>query len=187
MSSEQEPQSKNSEQLNAVPNHEIEALAEKLNRELGSNAEKAANYQQNTENLTNRVEQLAVSGKEMGHSDVADRKQHPVLINKQLKEMAYSRAMTRVRKHLSIPSRVLSRAVHSKALEKPSELIGNTVARPSGVLGGAFVAAIGSSILLWLTKHFGYSYNYLAVIMLFVAGLILGLSVEAIWKIVKKR
>ena len=184
--SEKEPQSSSNESLK-VSSKEIDAIAEKLNRELESNAEKAVNAQRNTENIATKVEQLAVSGKEMGRSETADKKQHPVLVNKQLKEMAYSRAMTRVRKHLSLPSRMLSRTVHSKALERPSEIIGNTVARPSGVLGGALIATIGSSVLLWLTKHFGYTYNYLAVILLFVMGLVLGVTVEAIWKLLKRR
>ncbi|MDO8265348.1 MAG: hypothetical protein Q7T41_00220 [Candidatus Saccharibacteria bacterium] len=187
MSSEQEPRVSQKETLNNVSNKEIDAIAEKLNRELESKAEKAANTQHNTENLTNRVEQLAISGKEMGRSETADVKQHPVLINKQLKDMAYSRSMTRVRKHLSLPSRLFSKAIHSKVLDKPSEVIGNTVARPSGMLGGALLATVGTSVLLWVTKHYGYSYNYLAVIMLFVLGMTFGIVTELIWKSLKRK
>lgn len=180
--SEQLPQPKGSEQGELLQKNELEAIREKLDRELESKAEKAKGSHLDTEALSRTVEQHAISGKEMSPGDRADTKRHPVLVNKQLKDMAYLRAMTRVRKHLSIPSRAFSKVVHSKALERPSEVIGNTVARPSGMLGGAFVAAIGSSILLWVTKHYGYEYNYLAVILLFVIGLTLGLAVEILWK-----
>ena len=181
--SEQLPQPKGQERSGELlQKNELDAIREKLNKELVSNAEKAKNSVGDTEQLARKVEQYAISGKEMSHGDRADTKRHPVLVNKQLKDMAYSRAMTRVRKHLSIPSRAFSKVVHSKSLEKPSEVIGNTVARPSGMLGGAFVAAIGSSILLWVTKHYGYEYNYLAVILLFVIGLTLGLAIEMLWK-----
>lgn len=184
--SEQLPQPKGQEQSGELlQKNELDAIREKLNKELESNAEKAKNSVGDTEQLARKVEQYAISGKEMNHGDRADTKRHPVLVNKQLKDMAYLRAMTRVRKHLSLPSKAFSKVVHSKAVERPSEIIGNTVARPSGMLGGAFVAAVGSSILLWITKHYGYEYNYLAVVLLFVIGLTLGLAVEILWKTVK--
>ena len=180
--SEQLSQPNGSEHGELLKKNELEAIREKLDRELESNAEKAKNTHLDTEQLSRSAEQQAISGKEMSHGDRADTKRHPVLVNKQLKDMAYMRAMTRVRKHLSMPSRAFSKVVHSKAVERPSEIIGNTVARPSGMLGGAFVATIGSSILLWVTKHYGYEYNYLAVILLFVIGMTLGLAVELLWK-----
>ena len=183
--SEHLPQPKGSEQGELLQKNELQAIRERLEKELESNAEKAKDSSLDTEKLSKVVEQHAISGKEMSQGDRADTKRHPVLVNKQLKDMAYMRAMTRVRKHLSVPSRAFSKVVHSKALERPSEVIGNTVARPSGMLGGAFVAAIGSSILLWVTKHYGYEYNYLAVILLFVIGMTLGLAVEILWKTLK--
>jgi len=180
--SEQLSQPKGPEQAELLQKNELEAIREKLDKELESNAEKAKNSYQNTKELSRAVEQHAISGKEMSYGDRADTKRHPVLVNKQLKDMAYLRAMTRVRKHLSLPSKAFSKVVHSKAVERPSEIIGNTVARPSGMLGGALVATIGSSALLWITKHYGYEYNYLAVILLFVIGLTLGLAMELLWK-----
>lgn len=112
--------------------------------------------------------------------------QHPVYVNKQLKETAYSRTLTRVQKRLSVPSRVFSKAIHSKVLDKPSEVVGNTVARPSSMLGGAILAFLGTSVLLWITRRYGYEYNYLAVILLFAGGMILGLIAEASLKAIRK-
>lgn len=171
--------------------HNIETSAEqlaKIRHELERQAEKQeAVHHNSVEELTQKVEQHAISGKEMGPSEVADKKQHPVLINKQLKDMAYSRTMVRVRKKLSVPSRALSKAVHSKVLDKPSEVIGKTVARPSSMLGGAIVAAFGTSLLLWITKKYGYEYNYLAILMLFIVGMIAGLAAEVVARRFKRR
>lgn len=185
--SEQEPKPNTTETTESLSNHELDAITEKLKSEAESKAEQANKNVLSAEELAKKVEQHAISGEEMSHGEVADNKHHPVLVNKQLKDMAYSRAMTRVRKHLSLPSKLLSKAVHSKVLDKPSEVIGKTVARPSGMLGGAIFAAIGSSALLWITKHYGYEYNFLAVILLFGFGLVVGLAVEAGWKALRKR
>lgn len=187
--SEFAPKSTENERGETLPTSEAEALREKLEREQVSKAEQAG---ENTsiEEAARRVEQLAVSSQEHSNVEKAHQPQqqhHPVMVGKQLKEMAYSRSMTRVRKQLALPSRLFSRAVHSKVLDKPSEVLGNTVARPSGILGGAILAAFGTSTLLWLTKHYGYEYNYLAVILLFGIGLVVGISLEFIFKALKKK
>ena len=142
------------------------------------------------ENLAEKVESKAISKEE--HKVSSERserteQQHPAIVNKQLKEMAYERALTRTRKHLSIPSRLFSKAIHSKILDRPSEAIGNTVARPSSMLGGAFFALVGTSLLLWITKKYGYEYNYLATILMFGGGMIVGLIVESIFKLIRHR
>lgn len=186
--SEKAPLPQNNERGEVQHNStELEAIRERLEAETNSRAEKAENSPQSLEYATKKVEQLAVSGRELSPSEKADNKQHPVLVNKQLKDMAYSRAMTRVRKQLSLPSRFFSKAIHSKALDRPSEIIGNTVARPSAMLGGAFFAAVGTSILLWITRHYGYEYNYLAVVLLFAIGLASGLFIEFIVKTLQKK
>jgi hypothetical protein len=185
--SEKAPIHHGAEKSEALSNRELENLREKLDRELDEKASKAEKQSRSIEQLSKNVEQQAISGKEMSRGDKVDNKQHPVLINKHLKEVSYSRAMTRMRKNLSLPSRVFSKIAHNPVVDKPSEFIGNTVARPSGMFGGAFFAAVGSSILLWITKHYGYEYNYLAVILLFGIGLVVGLASELAWKSYKRR
>ncbi len=169
------------------PVNEAREHLDAIRKELESKAEKQPDNKQEIGEIAKRVEQQAISGKEVPRAERAPQRQHPVLINKQLKDMAYSRTMLRVQKRLSLPSRYFSKAVHSKVLDKPSEFVGKTVARPSSMLGGALFAAIGTSLLLWTTKRYGYEYNYLAVILLFATGMVLGLLIELLWKTFKKR
>lgn len=136
------------------------------------------------EELTARVEAQAVSGKELAPKP-HEQPHHPVLINNQLKDAAYHRTLLRVQKKLSAPSRRLSTVVHSKALDKPSEFASKTIARPSSMLGGAFFAMLGTLGLFWLTRTYGYEYNYLLAIVLFLAGAIIGLAVEGVIKLIR--
>lgn len=112
---------------------------------------------------------------------------HPVIINKQLKDMAFSRSMTRTRKKLSRSSRAFSKVIHTPVIDRASEVAGKTVARPSGMLVGAFLAFIGTSALLWTTRHYGYTYNYLMVVLLFAGGMVLGLGLEGLYKVLRKK
>lgn len=152
-----------------------------------SHAEKQHGNKEHVEALHSAAEKKAVSGKETSVGEREQPKQHPVLINKHLKDMAFSRAMTRARKKLSMPSRAFSKVIHAPIVDRPSELIGKTIARPSGMLWGAVFAFIGTSALLWITRHYGYEYNYLVAILLFVGGAIIGTAIEGLWRLVRKR
>lgn len=183
--SELAPKPQHTESLHSPESarEQLESIREKLDSE----AEKATDNKLDQGEIQRRVEQHAISGKEYAPAEHQRPRHHPVLINKQLKDMAYSRTMTRVRKHLSLPSRAFSKVVHSKIVDKPSEAIGKTIARPSSMLGGAFFAAIGTSILLWATKHYGYEYNYLAILLLFAGGMAIGLFAEVGYRLIKRR
>lgn len=159
---------------------------ESIRKGLEQNAEKAQPLPIDTAELARRVEKQAISKSEIPRNEQFDARQHPVLVNKQLKDIAYSRTMVRVQKRLSPVSKRLSKLVHSKALDRPSELASKTLARPSSMLGGAFLAAIGTSALLWTTKHYGYEYNYLAVVLLFLSGMFLGLTLELVVRTVRR-
>lgn len=157
-------------------------------REL-TKSEKEYGSEEQLENLQKKVEQQARSTNEIqqAHSEREQTGQHPVLVRKDIKEMQFSRAMTRVRKKLSRPSRAFSRVIHVSAIDKSSELVGKTIARPSGMLAGSVLAFVGTSILLWVTKFNGYEYNYLVVIMLFVGGMVVGTVGEGLWRLIRKR
>jgi hypothetical protein len=139
------------------------------------------------EKLQQIVEKQAVSKYEVARSENEHPGQHPVLIRKDIKEVQFHRAMTRVRKKLSVPSRAFSKIVHISVIDKSSELIGKTIARPSGMLTGAILAFVGTSALLWVTRYNGYEYNYLVVLLLFVGGMFIGVAGEVLWRLLRNK
>jgi len=163
-----------------------EHVTNQTEREL-TNSEREHGSNEQVQRLQKHVEAQAASKNEQAHIEKEHNAQHPVLIRKDIKEIQFNRAMTRVRKKLSVPSRAFSRIVHVSAIDKSSEFIGKTVARPSGMLAGSLVAFIGTSILLWVTKYNGYEYNYLVVVILFVGGLIIGAAGEGLWRLLRKK
>lgn len=110
----------------------------------------------------------------------------PGMINRELKDMAYQRTLTRVRKDLPLGERAFSKVIHNKAVDAVSETGAKTIARPSGILAGGFFAFLGSSIFLWVSKHYGYEYNFLLFILLFAGGFALGLLIELLWRVLRK-
>ena len=88
---------------------------------------------------------------------------------------------------MGAPSKALSKVIHQPVIERVSEVAGATVARPSGILGGGLFAVLGSAILLYVTKHYGYHYNYLIFGMLFVGGFAAGMIVELVLRTVIRK
>ena len=165
---------------------QLDAIHQKHERELTLDEEKHGSNE-HLEAIRNKLEQQTPAEHQQHlHAEKDHANNHPVLVNKQLKDMAFSRSMTRVRKKLSVPSRTFSKVIHAPVVDKSSEFIGKTIARPTSMLTGAFVAFVGTSALLWITRHYGYEYNYLLVILLFVGGAILGASIEGLWRMTHK-
>ena len=178
-----------SEKAHGPQHHEAHSMTESVEKALEQfdsdkleKAEADAKEHSSAEKLKeihHAVETQAISGKEMTpaetHKDVTPSVGY---INKELKEISYQRSLTNVRRHLSAPSRAFSKVIHQPAVDKVSEVAGATIARPSGIIGGGICAVLGSSMLLYITKKYGYEYNYLIFILLFVGGFAAGMIIE---------
>ena len=91
-------------------------------------------------------------------------------VTRELKNMMRVRTLNRVRKELPAPQRALSKIVHAKPVEVASAIGEKTIARPVGLLGGGFAALVGSAITFYMAKHYGFRYNLLLFLLLFVVG-----------------
>ncbi len=186
-----------SEHLQHAPKHESlpandnnEALSKHLDslREKAEADSEAHNDNEVLESIKQSVDKTAVSKEDYNTSEsAADNAPAATYVSRELKEMGFRRNLNNARRQMSTPARAISKAIHQPVVEKISEVAGPTVARPSGILGGGLFAFAGSAVLLYLTKHYGYRYNYLVFILLFVGGFVAGMFVELIVRALFKR
>ena len=104
-------------------------------------------------------------------------------VNNELKEMSRERLLQRVQRQLPTSSKMLSKITHQPIVDTLSQVSEKTIARPSGLLGGSIAALFGSITLLYLSKHYGYSYNFLAFAAVFTIGFALGIATELALKL----
>ena len=104
----------------------------------------------------------------------------PKTINRELRKITYKRELRHIQRRESAPDRALSKVIHQPVVRAVSEAAGRTVSRPSGLLGGGIVAFIGTTGYLYVAKHYGFEYNYLIFIGLFIGGFAIGLGFELI-------
>ena len=181
-----------SEQLSYAPKHEkmpsienngaaqehLKALKERAEEDSEAHADEDI-----LKSIKDDVENKAVSKEDFKNSESSGSSENTpaaTYVSRELKQMGFRRSLTNARLHMRAPSRAFSKAIHQPVVEKISDLAAPTIARPSGILGGGIFALLGSGILLYITKHYGYRYNYLVFIVLFIGGFIAGMIVELI-------
>lgn len=179
-----------SEKLHSTPEQTVESIdtRESLKR-VSEQLETAVKHekQPDTAELRRQVEKLAVSGKEASAGEKHKTAHHPNVSHKQLKNSAYVRTLAKVQEQLPTATRTFSQLIHQPVIEKASNLGAQTIARPSGILAGGFAALLGSAIVLYLSRKYGFQYNYTLFVALFVVGYFTGLLIELAARLVRGR
>lgn len=91
------------------------------------------------------------------------------------KRQAYKQTMKRVQSELSLPARTFSKIIHAPFIEKSSEIIGSSLARPNAILAGSFTALVMVSIIYVVARTYGYRLSGFETIATFVLGWIIGI------------
>lgn len=136
-------------------------------------------HSHNLESIHSKIEQAAHKQAEL-KPKYQDKtyENHTIYATQGLKSHMFSRTLTRTRKHLNKPDQMLSKFVHNPAVNTISALGEKTIARPSGLLAGSITAFIGVSVFYYLSRHYGFAYNWLLIVILFVSGYAIGYAIE---------
>jgi hypothetical protein len=91
------------------------------------------------------------------------------------KKAHYQATMKQIQSEMPTAVRVFSKAIHNPAVEKTSEAVGATVARPNAILAGSVSAFVVVLAVYLVTKHYGYVLSGFETIGAFIIGWALGL------------
>ena len=99
----------------------------------------------------------------------------------------YRQTMASVQRRLSPASRSFSKVIHNKGVESTSEALEKTVMRPSVTLGATWTALI-VGLIFYLTAHYyGYRLSGFDMIGALIIGGILGVILEWLIRLLRKR
>jgi cell fate (sporulation/competence/biofilm development) regulator YlbF (YheA/YmcA/DUF963 family) len=101
-------------------------------------------------------------------------------ITKKQKDAEYKKTMTAIRSEMSAPSRAFSKVIHNPVIEKTSEVVGSTVARPNAILAGSITAFLSVSLIYIVAKQYGYVLSGFESIGAFIIGWLIGISFDYI-------
>lgn len=175
-SKERSPQNPESEKSNDVLRDTGEKLGERLNER---RAEQAGEHSHEDVNeIRHELESLQQERLTEKH-EAAERQPSPAerrgAAPKKAREAAYKATMKEVESQLSPASRTFSKIIHNKAVERASEVTGNTIARPNAILYGALFAFLMTLGVYLLAKNLGYPLSGFETIGAFALGWVLGL------------
>jgi hypothetical protein len=160
--------------------------AKKNLERLKEKAEKA-DHDHSIDKIQASIHKEALSAKEITVGEHRKDTNQPLLgVQKELKADAYRRTLRKIRGQLSAPQRGLSKVMHHPVMEPINEVGSKTVARPSGLLGGGLAALVGSGTVLYMAKHYGFSYNFTTFIILLSVGFITGVLIEVVMKLARR-
>jgi hypothetical protein len=171
-------QAEKHERKTSVETHEVEASRHhehEKHQEVGEHAK-----QPNKHELERRIHKEAKSRHEthIGGQEQEAQAQSSFAAHKDIKTQAYNQVLRKARSHLKPAERKFSKVIHQPVVETVSELSGKTLARPSAILGGGITAFIGSGTILYMSKHYGFEYNFFIYILFLLVGFGVGIVLE---------
>lgn len=146
--------------------------------------------EQDTQQLAHEATKHAEHAKPTIDQSPVDRDKDLALpgVQQSIKNNAYRRELAKIQTKLPRRSQQFSKVIHNKTVESISNVGARTVARPSGLLGGSICAFLGSALLYYMARHYGFRYNYLMLFLLLVLGFLAGCILELlVWSISGRR
>ncbi len=97
------------------------------------------------------------------------------IITREDREASFNQTMDEVRKHIPRSSRPFSAFIHNPTIERVSETLGKTIARPNAILAGGVTAFVVVLSLYFYAKYAGFTLRGSETIIAFAVGWILGI------------
>lgn len=151
----------------------IEKAVEKSNVENGEKTE--ANARQEALKEAISVERGSAEKKKGKEASGSPAKRRHGVVSKKERDASYKHHMKQLQAELSPSQRAFSKVIHNPIIEKTSEVVGSTVARPNAVLAGAAVAFFLVLAVYLVSKFYGYTLSGFETIGAFIVGWILGI------------
>ncbi len=159
------------EQIGEIAHEQHEAI-----KNAHENEEQHPKEKQSEQEIIARAKELAQESDEsrdVPKASPAERRSGP--ISKEQLNSSFTSQMKGVESELKPAERLFSRFLHAKPVEKASDAIGSTVARPNAMLSGSITAFIAITGLYFIAKYYGFQLSGFETIAAFIIGWVVGI------------
>ena len=175
------PEHKGHYQTVETAGEQLKKLEKEKNVEAG--AETEPNQQEAAERARDIIEQETVSAKEAGHEDKAGGEPEAPQthsINRHEKQVEYQKTMASIQSQMSKPGSGFSKAIHQPVIEKTSQGVGSSLARPNAILAGSLVAFLAVLSVYLLARYNGFRLSGFETMAAFAVGWAIGILLDII-------
>ncbi len=161
------------EALNKAAEQGRERIAEQLERRSPESRPEKATHELSKEAAERAVSHEKEVASHEKQADTPERaRRAPATKREQAK--AFDNVMDEARSHMSPAERTFSKVIHNPAVEKMSEVLGKTVARPNAILSGSITAFAMVLLFFLVARYYGYPLSGAETIFAFIIGWVLG-------------
>lgn len=94
----------------------------------------------------------------------------------------YAHTLASLQRRLKPAQRAFSKVIHAPVVERTSEALEKTVARPSVTAGAGWTAFVVGLIFYLTARRYGYSLSGSEIVLSFFVGGLLGFVLEWLWR-----
>lgn len=182
-----------------MSHEQLQSAGEKTNAEVGQEAAKrSAELREKSEHIPtpNQKEREQVAHKEALEA-AKEIKEHqtekePSIsesespITSKRREQSFKQTMTHIQAEMPKGERAFSKVIHNPTIEKVSDIVGATVARPTSIAAGSLCAFIAVFTLYLIAKNAGFSLSGFETIGAFIAGWLFGILIDLVRSMFRK-
>lgn len=156
--------------------------AEKL-RKRESSVESSPEHNRDSEAHAARKNAEAIFAKEASseHRQGGEPTASPAAIRKitqREKDRAYKKTLTRIQSEMNMPARTFSKVIHAPVVERTSEIVSSTAARPNALLFGSVSAFAILTVVYAISQTYGYRLSGFETIAAYGLGWVVGLMID---------
>jgi len=160
----------------------LDAARNERRAELERNLERAVEQtkEQDVEKLKESAERAAELEKKQEQAPVAkvEKRRDTPAQRRAKAKVSYKKTMKETQAQMKPAERTFSKVIHNPAVEKTSEVVGGTVARPNAILAGSAAAFVLTLAVYLFAKYYGYPLSGSETIAAFVVGWAVGLLID---------
>lgn len=163
---------------------ELETAGAEQSEKLRQDRERAAEQSRAETNVETAREKALELANEKNAEKIDDNEniksaeKQPSKPTKAQKNKQFDRSMRIIREDMSPASRTFSKIIHNPVVEKTSDAIGKTIARPNLIIAGGLGTAILCSAVYLVAKNYGYVLSGFETIATFILGWCIGAVIE---------
>lgn len=163
---------------------DIEHIPERFDSTEKTPEESPDAVEKQVERARTEAQQEAVSGREVSKGEYKA-KEEPAHRPHHTRQESYKHTMRNVRAELSAPERTFSKVIHAPAVERISDAVGKTIARPDAILSGSISACIFVLALYVMARFYGFELRGSETILAFLVGWALGIVFDIVRGIIR--
>lgn len=131
--------------------------------------------EKNVERAKNQAQKEALTAREIKGKEETNSDQPTPIITTEVRNESFNRTMRQIQSEMPAGARAFSKIIHNPVVERTSDVVGATLARPHAILSGSLFACLAVLGLYLMARYYGFALAGSETIVAFLIGWVCGI------------